>query len=206
MSQSIDREGDFRGQIVSYGIFEAESRAVAIGITVAIEEMFNRETGEWENWRDYDVQAEGNIWIIKKTSEPNEKQVAALVEYAGWDGSVLSIENGTWKPTPCGFSVQADAYKDQTRYRIAWVKSYNATPGGGSNVDSKRAKELQSQYGSTLRAIAGNVKRNQAKPTGKPLAPPAAKPAPQPAVLPQPPAPHPEDEQQAIGGDDSIPF
>lgn len=169
MSQEIDREGTFRGRIVSYGLQEAQSKALAVQITARIDEQWVDD--HWEDWRQYDVEASGYIWIIKKDGSDNDSQVRALVDCAGWDGVFSSIVSGAWKPEPCQFVVKEDSYKEQIRYRINWLNAYDSSPTGG-NVDSNRARELDALYGSRIRAVVGNVKRNALAPSGKPSAPP----------------------------------
>ena len=206
MSQPIDREGTFRGRITSYGVYEPGkdgSKSVAIGITVAIDEMFDRETEEWQDWREYQLEAEGNVWIIKKDGSINQKTAEKFMATTGWNGDLASVANGTFEPRPCGISVERDEYRNEVRFRIAWVNDYDSTPGGGGFADAERTKQLQSQFGNQLRAIAGNVKRNAPKPAGKPADPPkpaatepAAEPPAEPAAEPVP---------EPVPGDD-IPF
>lgn len=169
MSQEVDREGDFRGTVTSYGLREMETQAVCVSLVVAIEEHW---TGEgWEDWRQYEVFARGDVWLIKKDGSINTTGSESLAKSAGWDGQLTSIVNGSWEPPAIQVRVQRSVYKDRESFRIAFVNSYNSTPGGGatSNVDEDRLKALQAKYGSQFRAIAGNVKRNA--PTEKPAAP-----------------------------------
>jgi hypothetical protein len=104
----------------------------------------------------------------------NEKQIEALVKCAGWDGNLSSLVDGSWTPTPLQVSVEEDTYKEQTRYRIAWLNPVDRTPGGGSlsNIDTSNVKALEARFGSPIRAIVGSAKRNAAPTTGKPPAPP----------------------------------
>jgi hypothetical protein len=61
-----------------------------------------------------------------------------------------------------------------------------------STVSPDKARDLQARFGSSLRAIAGNVKRNGA-PTNPPYKMPVPPPAPT-APLPAPPAGRSEEE------------
>lgn len=198
MSQAIDRTGTFRGQISSYELREYQSKAVAVAVSADIHEAWNEETQEWEDWRQYDVEAKGDLFVIKKNGSPNQSQVEALIQYAGWNGDLESVAGDAWKPTPCQFDVQESEYKDVVTFRIAWINSYDRHPSAGG-VDAGRAKELQSLFGPKLRAVAGNVKRN---------VPPTA------PILPAPPVDWKQNDlatdvavaRAGKGPDDGVPF
>lgn len=176
MSYQLQQAGTFRGTITEYGLFEPESGAVGVNIKASINEAWDSEAQSWVDWSEYDLETEGTAWIVKKGGGINQKSTESLIQYAGWDGSIESITNGTWKPTPCAFVVNEDNYRDEVRYRIAFINDHDRAPGGGGNVSPDRAKELSMQYGAQLRALAGNVARNAAPPAGKPKPPKAAKP------------------------------
>lgn len=175
--QPVDREGTFKAKIESYGLKEMDTGAVAVTINAHLTDIWNGEG--WEPWGDYQQEALGDLWIIKKSGEVNKGQVEALVQHTGWDGDIASIVDEKWNPKPCVVVVKADTYKDQTRFKIAFVNDIDRAPGGMGNVDSAKAKELQARFGAQLRAVAGAVKRNGTPPpASKPAAPPPpAKPA-----------------------------
>jgi hypothetical protein len=181
--QPCDREGTFKAQIESYGLKEMETGSVAVAIRANLLECWSGEG--WDAWSEYQMDATGDLWIVKKDGTLNSSQVEALIKCAGWDGNLESITNETWKPTPCQVVVQRDDYKGQTRFRIAFINDIDRTPGAFGNVDAGKAKELQARHGAALRALAGNAKRNGAPaPTGKPATPPPAAPRPAPKVDP----------------------
>lgn len=178
MPQEITQEGTFRGRIVQYGLQEAKSGAVAAWIKVAVDEVY--DNGEWGDWREYQVEAEGYIWIVGKDGELNKKACESLVRNAGWDGRFEAIEDQEWNPTPIGISVKADTYEGNTRYRIAFVNHFESTPGGGLGADA--VKKLSARYSSQLRALAGSSKQNATPPSnGGPSKPPAPAKAEEPA-------------------------
>lgn len=172
MPQPVDRVGDFRGTIIEYGLREYESGSVAVAIVAQLDELFSDD--QWHPWGEYQMEATGYIIIIKKDGSTNQKQIEALCQFAGWDGSITSIVQGQWKPTPCQFNIKENVYQGQTSYRIEFVNAFDRTPGGAlNNVDESKAKDLQARFGSSLKAIAGNVKRNAPPVNGsKPAAPP----------------------------------
>lgn len=169
MSVEVNKEGSYRGQITSYGLFEADSGAVALKIEAQVVEVW--EDGEWKAYpQDAEVVALGSIWLIKKDGSLNTPQIEALVGYCEWDGDLASLVRETWKPTPCSFVVNHDEYKGVERYKISWVNAFDSSPSSGAagNVDDIRGGELALTHSAALRAIAGNVKRN-----ANPVVPPA---------------------------------
>lgn len=173
MSMPCDREGIFRAVIVEYGLKEMDSGAIAVSIKASLKDLWNN--GDWAEWAQYEMEAEGDLWIVKKDSGgPNKSQIEALCRCAGWDGNLESIVAGTWQPTPCQVVVKRDEYKGNVRYKIAFVNAYDKTPGALSNVDDTKARELQTRYGAQIRAIAANVARNGTPTNGAPPPPPAA--------------------------------
>lgn len=176
MPQTIDREGDFRGRITEYGLRKLDSGAVCLSIHAALEEKY--EEGEWQDWQQYEYTAAGDVWLVKKDGTINEPAARSLVECAGWDGEFSSLSQATFAPKPCQFTIKTDTYNGETRYRISFVNPFDRTPGGGGlgNVDTKAAASLDSQYGSQMRALFGNAKRNAAAPkSDTPPSPPMPK-------------------------------
>ena len=177
-----DREGTFRGVITSPGLQKGKPPSKSVGVTFLAQltsiwvEHEDGEGGEWQPWEEYGMEAEGTSWIVGKEGAANQKAIEALIACAGWDGDLNSIYDGSWVPTPCQFVIKADTYRDETRYKVAFVNDYNRVPGGTGNVDASEAKLLQSQLGQQFRAIAGSLKRNATAPAaGKPSSPPASK-------------------------------
>lgn len=186
--------GTCRGQIVEYALAEMESKAVAINVTAKVEDYWDLGDQAWKDCRSHDFTVEGALWVIKKDGSLNALQIEALIQHAGWDGDLTSISQQTWKAKPCGFTVNEDTYRGDSRYRIAWLNDYERSPTGG-NVSADKAQELQNRYGSQLRAVAGTVAQNSA-------AAPAGGPAPVAA-----PGPSLQEEADAIEPTDSdIPF
>ena len=154
----IQQAGNYRGRIVGYGLFEAESGAVAINIRGSIDEVWHES--QWADYSEYDLYADGAVWIIKKDGSIHQKAVENLIRATGWDGSLPSIQNQDWDPRPCAFVINPDEYNGETRFKIAFINEYDSTPGGMGQVDDKKLSELESRFGSSLRALAGNAKRN----------------------------------------------
>ena len=183
MQQPCDREGTFQAQIESYGLREVDSGAISVTINARLLALWDGQ--QWEPWDNYDMVAEGDIWIVKKDGQPNQNGIESLVKFAGWDGDMISIPSMGWQPTPCQVVVKRDDYKDQTRYKIAFINDHDRRPGAMSNVDATKAKDLQNRYGAQLRAIVGNARRNGPAPNaGAPKPPPPPKEKPEHMTIP----------------------
>ena len=172
---SFDREGEFRGEILEYGLQKArDSQSVAVVIRARIHDQYNFDAEAWESWREYvPYEGYGNIWIIKKDGTPNEGAIQSLVKFAGFSGELSDIVHKLWQPTPVRFSIAADTYKGETRYKIGFLGDYNTAPSAGiKSIDEAEAKALSARFGSQLRAIAGTAKRAAAPSGDKPASPP----------------------------------
>lgn len=163
MTQKIDREGTFQGLILEYGLREEKSGSLAVTVRARLDRIWDSETEIWQDWQEYEMEADGFLYIIKKNGEPNNGQIESLVKFAGWDGTIASISESTWHPTPCQFSIEANEYQGKTTYRIAYINENNRIPGQLGNVSADKLKALEVKYGASLRAIAGSARMN-AKP------------------------------------------
>lgn len=174
----VDRKGDFRAEIREYGLQKKDSGSVGIRMKFQLTECWNAEGEAWDDWRDHNVEAWGTSWIVKKDGTINQTAVESLIKNAGWDGDLASIVNNTWKPAPCQVSTEENVYNGVTSYPVNFINHYDRTPGANvGNVTADGLKELQTRFGSALRAVAGNAKRNTAPPApvngkGGPKAPP----------------------------------
>lgn len=188
--QPCDREGIFRAEITEFGLKEMDSGSMSVAIRARLTEWFDPANQVWLPWSEYEHEAEGDVWIVKKDGSVNQPAVESLIRWAGWDGNIESVTNETWKPTPCQVTINRETYKEKTRFKISFINNFDRQPGGMSNVSADKAKSIQSRYGPQFRAIAGNASRNGSTPAGSPPAParPATPPAP-------PPAPEPQEEK-----------
>ena len=174
----VDREGTWRVEITEYGLFEADSGAVAVSLKCHALEYYDAGDKQWMEWTQYgNYEIEGSIWIFKKKSELNARSAQSLIQNAGWNGDVETIVNGEWQPTRCQVTSELDSYQGNERMRIGFVNHWNRVPGEIGNVDATKAKQLQKKHGGALRALAGNVKRNDTSPQGTPAQSPVQPPA-----------------------------
>jgi hypothetical protein len=180
---ACDRAGNFRAEIVEYGLKATDkddSKSVAVSFRVLLTEWWDGE--KWVPWSEYEMEAHGDAWIVKKDGKLNQRAINDLCKNCGWDGVLSSIANMTWKPTPFQVETKPHVYKEEKTYRIEWINPFDAIPGAAGvlgNVDDSKLKQLEQQFGPQLRALAGNVSRNSTTAAGRPVPPP---PPPKPAV------------------------
>ena len=204
MSTQVDRAGSFKATIEQYGLKEMDSGSVAVSLKAKLTDFWDGQ--QWHDWREYEQEADGDIWVVKTDGTPNDKAIESLVRFAGWDGDFLSIIQETWTPTPCQLTIKSETYKNVPRIKIAFVNDLNRTPGGQmSNVDEAKAKDLQARFGASMRAIVGNAKRAGAIPAPPPKANGNGKPAPLPRAL-DTPDPGPQPLPPRTSSEELIPF
>jgi hypothetical protein len=189
MSAALRQEGEYRGSIIEYGLIEkkndrGEFGGLSLFLKIAAEEVWMVPQGETEpQWLDchaWDGHGEGYLVLITKAGKPNETQIRSLCRFAGWDGDFESLAARTWQPTPVRFDIRYETFNNTGSYRINWISDYESVPGAAGNVNADRAKQLASQFGGAIRAIAGNAQRvAQPAPAGRPAVP-GTRPMPQP--------------------------
>lgn len=167
MPKPLEWAGTIRGQIIEYHVAKMQSGAVAINVTVRVDEYWDADAKEWFDCRSEDFRAEGALWIVGKNGKLHIAKCESLKKHTGWDGTMTSL-GGEWNPTPCSFTHEVDSHKGG--YSIGFINAYDDAPRATADL-----QELQNLYGAELRAIAGNVARNAVPTKGKPKAP---KPAP----------------------------
>ena len=127
MSEYVTQPGTYKGYIKAYELRKAQSGSKGIHITVQIEETF--VDNEWHDWREYDFEAEGTFWVVKKDGTLNSYAVDPMMEYAGWDGDFTAIVQKTWEPKPVNITVKEEVYNDAVTLRIDYLNEYDR---GGS--------------------------------------------------------------------------
>ena len=180
MSQSLEWVGTCRGKIKEFGIRESDSGRWRSASRRDIDSYYDTDTCAWVECEDQEYEAQGDLWIIKKDGTPNAGQVESMCQFAGWNGDLEGIANGTWQPKACSFVLNREEYKEQVRHRISFLNAYDRTPGNVGNVSPDKVKALQDRYGAQLRALAGNVQQKALPAPAKASGPkkPGSKPAP----------------------------
>lgn len=174
MSRKIDREGRFLATPVEWGVKESQNGAIGVGFKFHIKGQWDYDNEIWDDWSRYEVECFGTWWIIKKDGLVNEKPVEQLCQALGWDGSIDSLERVRWDGQTVQIDVKGETYNGAEYFKASWMYGKDAVPnsGGVGSLQSGELKSLSSRFGSQLRAIAGNVKRNQ--PAGSAPPPPPA--------------------------------
>lgn len=174
-----DRTGNFRGEIISYGLWNPSGKkSTSINFTARITEWFDPDTKEWVDFLPYNMDVEGDIWIINKEGKLREDAIKDVCEYIGWNGDTGVFARRDWEPRPFGFSVESEVYKEKERFKVGFINSYDYTPGAGKATDPEVVKSLNQLYGAQLRALAGSASKPKA-----PSSPPP-KPAQRETVIP----------------------
>jgi hypothetical protein len=198
MTQRIDRQGMFMGRVLDYGVKTAKSGAVAITVHVEIDDALIGD--DWEDWREFEFDAFGDLWVVGKQGQALEWSVRDLAKWAGWDGDLESVAKGTWSPAdPVCFHIQPNEYEGVVRYRLARFVDPEKPDGGSvSGLDLEEVKPLAAAFGPALRAIAADMVADTAAVRPKPAKrKKASKKPPVPATVP------PDDGGP---GDDETPF
>jgi hypothetical protein len=180
----LDRDGTFKGRPVSWRVKTFESsRSVAIaiefGVVAQLIEQLD-ENGdkvfEWQDWSEYaEVRVRGDYFVVKKDGQPNVGTCEQLAGSLGWNGSLKAVSAG--KPPDCvvQVAVKADTYNGETRYKAGWMNPEDYVPTGGG-ADAETVEQLESQFGSLLRAAtSGKAKPKQTPKQAppKPASPPS---------------------------------
>lgn len=139
---------------MGWDIYQAESGAVAINIDFQILECY--ENGQWNDWRQYEPQTvDGAFYVVKKDGTLNTTVVEQLVASMGWNGSFAAVDKMPPKVI-VQLNVKQDNYGDAPRFRASWMNPGDYTPK--SSVSPEIVKNLDSRFGSLLRAAASTTK------------------------------------------------
>ena len=172
MGEPVDRTGTFRAQVISYGMKEYDSGAIAVNLVFRLTDWWyvpDDGEPEWTPWADYGQEVFGSFFVVKKTGDLNQGPIKQLIEHAGWGGNFDSITDGTWEPTPCQVQVKSETYEGNEQMKASWIDSFDATPRSGlARLSAEKSKALNAKFGGQIRAIAGDKARQATKPQGPP--------------------------------------
>ena len=170
-----DRAGNFKAEIIEYGMKEFPTGSVAVQIKVSLKEMWDNENEEWLPWEDYGMESYGSIFVVKKDGTLNDTGIKSLMSNAGWNGDFDAIAKRTWAPSMCQVSVKAETYENNLYHKVAFVNHINSVPGSMGMLADDKIKDLNARFGSSLRAMYGSAKQSSAPTKGKPPAPPMSR-------------------------------
>lgn len=170
------REGRFLARVLDRGVDETGPNDL---LTCTCDyHIVHEQTSE--GWADVpdDWRITGYHYLVKRDGSINESTIKQLKAAFGWDGRDPFIIQEMDLPEDhlVQITVAMETYNGQTKPKVNWVDSKDATGGGVSKADDQKKKALASKYGSQFRAAAGGTPVAAPKTTGKPAVP-QAKPA-----------------------------
>ena len=186
----LDRMGRFRVEPTEWSVREAPSGAVGVGISFLVIEEWDTDQEEWRDWREFEpYRVRGTWWVVKRDGSISQNGVDQLSSTFGWDGTLETIRQSGKPRGRAQVQVTPDEYRGKTEFRAEWLHGWDADPtSSAGGVNEARGKELDTRFGSLLRAAASGAP--------KPAAPkPGA-----------PPPPSGGDEKSIADPDDDLPF
>lgn len=206
MASEIDREGAWRGHFVESGVGTTKNgfpqfvgRLVADQRFVdSADEMktFNLTEPGWVDWSGYEQDILAKLVLFgkdKTTGEPKEIfHTESLRNAFGWDGaSFASLATTNWSDKPVTFWTNWNEYEGKTSLQVSGIDVGDASPNRSMRtLDADGLKDLDSRFGSLLKASKPIVVSAPAKgavagkpvvapkPPTKPVVPAAASPTP----------------------------
>lgn len=175
--RALDRAGYFEATPTVWGIKKYDSGAIGVSILFGILSEWNGE--DWSSWAEYEAhEIYGNFFIVKKDGGLNDTQVEALCKALNWSGNLQDFSDENAQFSDCVITVGEEQYNGQNRLKVKWANPIGWAPNPSiSNIDDGEIGTLQKRFGSQLRAIAGNVKRNGQAPPKRSDAAPVPEPA-----------------------------
>ncbi len=171
MALYVKWKGILRGRATGWRLSESSkenSQALFIEVDVEATEGLNADN-RWDRIPEVHLQR-CEICIRKADGTLMNDNIESLMETLGWDGSATTIQkNPVLKDRPCQWSSMPE--KDPKFFRGGFLRPYDFTPKGkGANPEGQSiATRFDADFGSQLRAIAGDVKkRAPASTTPKP--------------------------------------
>lgn len=172
----IDREGTFRGRVISQTIGISKSGHVQLEVNLLASELYDPETEQWIDWSKYEeTELHGYLYLVSKDNEPY-KTAEQLKKALGWDGTDFDFLDDTdFSQITIQFRVQMETYEGKLRPKIAWVDHADAQPGASiKKLDKAEIKALDAKFAKALKALSGGAKPKSV-PAGKPETPKAVK-------------------------------
>lgn len=151
----LDRAGIFKAKPTSWGVQKSEgSQSVAIAIDFTI--LAQLEGYEWADWSGYEEHTiTGYFWVIKKDGSINSTTVTSICESLYWNCSLESIANDPVPDMVVQITVKEETYNGQTRLKVGWLNPGDYSPKA-AYAPVEEVKELQTRFGSLLRAAGGS--------------------------------------------------
>lgn len=153
---NLDRSGIFKARPATWKVKTfPNSQAVAISFEFVIVAQLDGST--WTDWTGYEpVRCFGDFFVVKKTGQPNVVTVQQLATSLGWNGDLRAVFG---EPPDCvvQISVKEEVYEGKSYFKASWVNPEDYVPQGGG-ADEATVEQLQTRFGSLLRAAAAPAK------------------------------------------------
>lgn len=150
MSQTIDRIGLWKAELLDFGVTTTNKRGLPQFVgKFQMLQLFNDTTEQWEDVTDWDFV---DIAYLVLTTENATGQIVKCLNYdqlikaLGWDGdSYTSLANGDWKGKIVQLRTTEDTYNDATSYKITWIDETDAAIGL-RKLDAKEVANLDQKF------------------------------------------------------------
>ncbi|WP_413936937.1 hypothetical protein [Nitrospira sp. BLG_1] len=145
--QQVAKEGRFRAKIYQYRP-DLSGSSEATGLWMSC--LLLKEQGPlgWTDIKDGVYCAEGTVWFIKANGDKREDVIENLRLATGWDGTMEQLLGETetpWVPLDVEITVKKEVYKEQERYKIAFVNAITEGPGAVP-VGKTTAEKLKERF------------------------------------------------------------
>lgn len=155
MSDTVQQEGLFRGFILTWGLKEFDSGSICAKMKVQLTEAMI--DGEWVDWSDAGLSVWGDIWVVGKDGNLNERNCNDLIRSVGWDGDFDTVVKGDLNGlNQFQLRVKCETGRDGVdRYEIAYLREYNYIPCC-SKIEDDTVRKIQRKFKGKLAALASS--------------------------------------------------
>jgi len=146
-----DREVQYRFERISSGFDnEEDGKNTAFCIHMALTQLWDDATREWQSLDGYGFEIVGRFYIMKNDGTPNIPTIESLSKVLGWDGFNVEALHNHSGALQGQISVKMETYDGKTRPKAGWLSPYDYTPGF-KPAPKWVATSLQSKWGSALK-------------------------------------------------------
>lgn len=160
----IERSGRFRGTILDHGVSATKKSGCPQFVAkLHAKEYYDEAEKEWVDWEDQDEGITGYIILFGGDGKPTFN-CEDVMETFEWDGkSFVELNEMDLENVDIQFVVKEEEYEGETKFKVATVAPYDATPSTGvRKLDGDELKELDKKFAQGLKKIR-KVKPKSAK-------------------------------------------
>lgn len=177
----LDRAGKFKAYPTECALSQSDSGSMQWVAKCVIAQMFNPESGEWDDVSDQGWTIPAYVNVVKKDGELNKRSVDNLKDTLGWDGADFATLQNDYSQVCIQIECDWETYNEKQSLRVKWVNPENYAGASLKPLDGDALKTLNSKFGGLLRQHTGAKPGAAAaapagpKPPAKPLPPKAPK-------------------------------